>query len=186
MPDCFVTKAEDCFCSSVLIHSQGVVEATVLTRVAAQSVSVRIDAVYGNTPGFAAGQDKTIGSTAVVNDKILIELKSDAQGMPVQGNIHKVQEDGNIEPTCLLDVPPLGKLDAIAAMLNQPMSVTPSSACKEHLIKLDPRWGESQCESEARGCTIGSNVGGSPLFFGTALALAAVWSRRRRSRRSGR
>lgn len=177
---CFVNKGTECFCSSV-ISPTGVLEATVQAKPSAGQVKVRVDAIHGSAGGTVLGQELTISATAEISDAVLIQVGMNAQRMTTYGNVHRL-EGGNVALRCQLDTPALSKADAVAAMLAKEVSSGTSTACSEHLQRLDARWGESICSSPGGGggCSASASTGGSPLALGTALALAAVWAWRRR------
>jgi hypothetical protein len=188
---CFVSKGQECFCSSV-INPVGMLEATVVAPAGTSELSARVDAIHGNGYGTTVGQQVMAYGRTEVGGEVLIQVAVGGQGMPWYGNSHGIKQDGTVDLSCRYSVPALTKADAIAAALAPAGATTDLSPCAEHLRKLDARWGESICEvgetgqGSAGGCSVGTSATGSPWLLGTALALAAVWSARRRVARPGR
>jgi uncharacterized protein (TIGR03382 family) len=170
---CFVTRADECLCSSV--NGEGVLEATVVSR-AESDVTVKVDAVHGDVGTVVVGDELVVNGNAEVGDTALVTVGLGG-AMPYYGDLLRVDADGVVEQDCMQDVPPLQRDDAIAALLTGT-----SDGCAASLKEVDPAWGESICDDGpggARGCnSTAQDTGGAPL--GSLLLVAAWWARRRR------
>jgi hypothetical protein len=178
---CFLSRAEDCLCGSIY-STAGVVEATVTGAGTDGTVTATVDAVHGDVAGTMVGQEVTTYSDAMAGDLLLIGVSTPGDTMPSYGPAVPFNSDGTVRLACGMsssnEAPVLKKEDAIAGM-----TAGDTEACVAALTAADGGWGESICDDppadeEGGGCSAAGPYAGSPLIVGTALAFAAVWSRR--------
>jgi hypothetical protein len=170
---CFVTKAEACVCER-LYSPTGALEATIVSTSQSGQALVQIDAVHGNVGAVTVGQQITITSYGQAGDGLIVPVEMSQMTM-TYGLTFIVTPAGDVELPCQLDTPTLSKADAISAILaSEPFD---STVCAETLATIDEHWADSQCGDDDGGCMTSDGVA-SPFLVGTALVVAALWSRR--------
>lgn len=171
--------------------------------------------VQANPNGHSTTGESS-GSDAEVGDSILISVTEIPITTTLFNVGERLAADGTVVPACTLHVPTVAKVDMIAALLSTSDDPTTSaSSCSEYLATIDPVWGEPRCTEsggglvltssssssssaassgsggssssggDSGGCALAGPAAGYPLVLGP-LFLAALWSRRRRARRSAR
>lgn len=166
---CFVTRADECFCRDV--GAEGVLEVTV-----EDDMTVKVDAVHGDGGAVKVGDLVMVSSDLEAGDAALVQVFAGPDG-PLYGGLTRVGADGVVEQSCMEDVPPLQREDAIAALLTGD-----PEGCATYLKeRVDADWGKSICELGGCGCATQDADGAS---LGGLLLLTAWWVRRRgRARR---
>jgi len=169
---CFDTKAEACVCDQSYAPS-GVIEGTVVSTSPSGLAMVRIDVVHGNVGAVAIGEQLAIQTHGQIGDGLLVPVEL-GQSTMYYGLTFIVTPDGSVELSCHIETPTLTKADAISAILATE-DLDGQSGCATALANLDASWGDSVCDDG--GCAA-SDGGASPFLVGTALVVAALWSRR--------
>lgn len=166
---CFITRADECLCNNA--GPGGILEVTAISQVGSD-VTVKVDAVHGDVGTVQVGDEVMVSSDSEVGEA-LVHVTVGADG-PHFGGVTPVGPDGVVQLSCMEDVPPLRREDAIAALLTGD-----SEACAVHLkTRVDAVWGESICDyGGGCGCTA-QDTGGTSLA--SLLLVAAWWVRRRR------